>query len=276
MYLVFDIGKTKMRMATYSAEEGLGKEYIGQVAEDFYDFLEEFKSTAGRCAGGKIERAVGGIGMPLNKEKSETVGVRWVGKPVREKLEEILGVPVHLENDGAMVGLGEAVDGAGAGFSVVAYITVSTGVGGARIAGGAVDERSVGFEPGHQIIDPDKTLCLECAGNTLEEYVSGSAVEKRFGKPPYEIAQDDPLWDELAKWLAYGLNNAIVHWRPDVVVLGGSMIVGDPAILVEDVEKHLKNTLTVFPEIPPLKKAELGDIGGLHGAVEYIKQMEKK
>lgn len=276
MYLVFDIGKTKMRLATYSEDGGLGTEHIGQVPEDFNDFLQDFRITAEKCLAGQvIEKAIGGIGMPLNKEKTETVGVRWIGEPVKKKLEEVIGAPVHLENDAAMVGLGEAVDGAGSGFSVMAYVTVSTGVGGARIVDRKIDEQSVGFEPGHQIIDPDKTLCVTCAGNTLEEYVSGSAVEKRFGKPPYEISQDDPLWDELAKWLAYGLNNIIVHWRPDVIVLGGSMIVGDPAILMEDVEKHLKNTLTVFPETPALKKAELGDVGGLHGAVEYIKQLEE-
>lgn len=276
MYLVFDIGKTKMRLATYSEDEGLGIEHIAQVPESFADFAQEFSIAAKKCSQGvDIKAAVGGIGMPLNKDRTTSVGRHWVDEPIKETLEKELGVPVYLHNDAAMVGLGEAVHGAGVGYNVVAYVTVSTGVGGARIVNGEIDEYSVGFEPGHQIIDPDKTLCLECAGNTLEEYVSGAAIAKRFEKPPYEIPQSDPLWNELAQFLAYGLNNIIVHWRPDVVVLGGSMIVGDPAILIKDIQKHLKNTLTIFPEAPPVVLAQLGDVGGLHGAVAYIKQSEK-
>jgi glucokinase len=50
-------------------------------------------------------------------------------------------------------GLGEAVFGAGKGREIVVYMTISTGVGGARIVGGKIDASAMGFEPGHQIID---------------------------------------------------------------------------------------------------------------------------
>jgi len=248
---------------------------IFDTLSSFDDFIYVFEQQVKKIADDDdIESAIGGIGAPLNKEKTETVNVKWRGLPIKKRLEEAVGAPVYLENDSAMVGLGEAVYGAGIGDEIVAYITVSTGVGGARIVNGKIDEASIGFEPGHQIIDADKTLCLDCAGNTLEEYISGGAVEKRFNKKPYEI-EDEHLWrEELPKFLAYGLNNIIVNWSPDSVILGGSMIVGDPAISIPKTAQYLREILKVFPKIPIIKMAKLNDIGGLHGAMAYLKQQD--
>ncbi|MFV1917705.1 MAG: ROK family protein, partial [Patescibacteria group bacterium] len=123
-------------------------------------------------------------------------------------------------------------------------------------------------------------ICPECKAleddaslGHLEAHISGAAVEKRYGKKPYEIT-DDKFWDELARLLAFGLNNTIVHWSPDVVVLGGSMMkkIGIP---IDRVKFHLKKILKIFPELPEIKKAELGDLGGLHGALYYLKQVHK-
>ena len=115
-------------------------------------------------------------------------------------------------------------------------------------------------------------MCGECAvPGDLEKYISGRGVEQRFGKSAEEI--DDPkVWEELAEWFAVGLNNTIVHWSPDVLVLGGSMIIKDVGIPVGRVEYHLKNIVKIFPELPDIKKAELGDVGGLYGGLELIKQ----
>ena len=131
---------------------------------------------------------------------------------------------------------------------------MSTGVGGARIIRGRIDDSAHGFEPGHQIIDPDNSLCPECEGNDLESYVSGSAVAKRFGRQPKDIDVAH-LWnDELPRFLAYGINNIIMHWSPDCIVLGRSMIVGNPAISLTRMEAYLKELGGIFPELPAIKK----------------------
>ena len=59
-----------------------------------------------------------------------------------------------------------------------------------------------------------------------------------MGVKPYEIPQADAIWDQLAYYLAHGLRNSILYWSPDVIVLGGSMIIGDPRILLDDIIKH--------------------------------------
>lgn len=274
MYILFDIGGTKMRVVATDKEKFIGEPVVVLTPKNFEEGIETLKSIIGNLAtGNQIEAIVGGIAGPLDLEKTKLIESPnlsgWVGHDIKQALSSAYNVPVSLENDAALVGLGEAHFGAGRGYPVVAYLTISTGVGGIRIVNGVIDYGSMGFEPGHQIIDPDNTLCPTCEGNDLEAYVSGSAIEKRFGKKPYEI-HDDAVWDELAKFLAYGLHNTILHWSPDVVVLGGSMM-KEVGIPIEAVRKHLKEILHIFQEFPEIKRSELADFGGLYGALSYAR-----
>ncbi|KKU81744.1 MAG: hypothetical protein UY07_C0010G0013 [Parcubacteria group bacterium GW2011_GWA1_47_8] len=273
MYILFDIGGTKMRVVAADRKKFLVEPVVVTTPKDFGGGIEVLKRIIGNLANGApIEAIAGGVAGTLNAEKSMLAKSPnlpgWVGHDIKKALVEASKVPVVLENDAALVGLGEAIQGAGRGKNIVVYLTVSTGVGGARIVGGVIDESAHGFEPGHQIIDPDNTLCPTCEGNDLEAYVSGTAIEKRFGKKPFEI-HDDAVWDELAKFLAYGLNNTIMHWSPDIIVIGGSMM-KDVGIPIPAVRKHLAQIFKL-PDIPEIKKAELDDYGGLYGALFYAR-----
>lgn len=279
MFILFDIGGTKMRVVAADYEKLLGDPVVVSTPKDFNDGIETLRRIIDNIAQGLVaeNRAVtaivGGIAGPLNSDQAMLVKSPnlpgWVGHDIKNTLREAYKVPVILENDSALVGLGEAHFGAGRGKAIVAYITVSTGVGGVRIVDGKIDRASLGFEPGHQIIDPDNSLCPTCDGNDLEAYVSGTAVEKRFSMKPYEI-YDEAVWDELAKFLAYGLNNTIVHWSPDIIVLGGSMM-KEIGIPVPAVRKYLTEILKIFPQTPEIEKAELGDFGGLYGSLAYAR-----
>lgn len=275
MYILFDIGGTKTRIAYATDLERFEEPIIISTPALYEEGLSTIIKTIEDCADGReIKIICGGIAGPFNERKQSLVGSPnlkdWIGKPLKNNLEEKFGVPVHIENDSAMVGLGEANFGAGKGFGIVAYMTVSTGVGGARFINGKIDEKSVGFEPGHQIIDADKTLVEGVGGLHVGYILSGKGVEKRTGQKPKDIA-DTLFWDKMAEYLAYALNNLSVFWSPDCIVLGGSMITGDPAISVEKTEERLKEILKIFPEIPVIKKASLKDVGGLYGALAYIK-----
>ena len=276
-YVLFDIGGTKTRIGLTPSLDTVGETVSFSTPVHFEDamalFAEKFQSL--RAGEERIAGAAGGIRGPLSHDHGSIVHndilKDWVGKPIRDTLAGIIGAPVSLYNDTAIVALGEAHFGAGKGYDIVAYHTVSTGVGGARIVAGSLDEASMGFEPGHQIIDADMTLMG--AGNgadTLEELISGTAIEQRFHKKPYEIAQNDPLWDELAHYLAYGLKNTIVYWSPDVIVLGGSMMIGDPRIPLAAVIAHTERVLGDFMPVPAILDATLADKGGLYGALAVL------
>ena len=275
MIALFDIGGTKTRIALSRDETTFEEPVKVDTPQDYTAGIELVTRTIQELARGEvIQAAGGGLAGPLNPE--HTMLVRsphlpdWVNKPFVEDLTARLGAPVFVENDSAVVALGEAHHGAGKDDPIMAYITVSTGVGGVRIVHGKIDEGAFGFEPGHQYIDFDHTACPECAGTDIEQYISGTATEKRFHIKPYEVESPE-VWEQLARWLAVMLNNTIVHWSPHSVVLGGSMIVGDPAIPIDRVAYHLDKVCTIFPQKPLIKKAILADLGGLYGAMELVR-----
>lgn len=268
-----------MRLASSRDGETIEKTVIVNTPATYESGMNAFRRAAESLADGEgIDALAGGIAGPFSQRTSTLVSSPnlsdWVGRPFKTELEKYFNAPVYVENDAALGGLGEAVNGAGRGHEIVAFITVSTGVGGARIVGGKIDQKSVGFEPGHQIIDADRTMVPNSFGNLLGDYISGKGLEKRMGKKPKEI-HEPGLWDGAAKMLAYGLNNACVFWSPDVVVLGGSMITGDPAISLAKTAEYLRQTLKIYgaDHVPEIKMAELGDQSGLLGALEFIRQM---
>lgn len=279
MYILFDIGGTKTRIAfsadLHSFETALKYDTPSSYHDGLKALIEGIEFVR---QGRKIASIAGGIRGPLNHEKtgivSETVLRDWVGRKITEDLTKMFQVPTYLENDTALVGLGEVVFGAGKGYDIVAYHTVSTGVGGARFVHGKIDGVSVGFEPGHQVLDIDRSILGHHIPHTLENLVSGTALQKRRGVKPYEISQDDAVWDELAEYLAYGLKNTIVYWSPHAIVLGGSMIVGDPRITLESIKKHTQEVLGDLLTCPTIVDASLKDEGGLYGAMALIAQKQ--
>lgn len=264
-----------MRVGASRDSETLGKTIVIETPPSYEEGLAKLKQAIGVLAEGEtIDAIAGGIAGPFDQKKSVLVGGpnlgAWVGKPFRADLETTFNAPVYIENDAALAGLGEAMRGAGRGFEIVAYLTVSTGVGGARIVSSRVDSKSIGFEPGHQIIDADRSIIPDADGIFLQNYISGKALLHRTGKKPKAVTEK-AVWDGLAKILAYGLNNVCVFWSPDVIVLGGSMITGDPAIPLDLTKKYLAEIIKIYPEVPVIKISELGDSVGLHGALEYAK-----
>lgn len=265
MYLVFEVGGSKTRIGFSSDGKILDSSQILSTPSDFNQIIPVLRDTAQiLSAGKKIISIAGGVPGVLDQTKGVLITAphlqKWVGQPLKETLQNILGAQVFLENDAALGGLGEAILGSGVGKKIVAYLTIGTGIGGARIVEGRIDDNALGFEPGHQIIDPE--------GLEFEQYISGPTLEKEYGKPPERIS-DSIVWDEAAKRLALGLTNTIVHWSPNVVVLGGGLMEKIP---LERVRLHLGQYLKIFPTAPEIAKAKLGEFAGLHGALEILRQ----
>ncbi len=277
MYILFDIGGTQTRLAVSKERDKLENITIFDTPQSFEEGIDFIAARIHIISkGGKVESVAGGIAGPLNKEKSELVNTSnlqdWAKRPLKKELQKRLEAPVYLENDAALAGLGEAVYGAGKNRRIVAYITVSTGVGGARIVEGKIDRNAMGFEPGHQIIEINGPLCPACSiPGHLEGYISGIALRNKYKKNPQDIT-DEKIWDEVAYYLAFGIHNSILHWSPNAVILGGSIM---KSVSLEKVTANLHKILTIFPQVPIVRRSELGDIGGLYGALVMAKAYEK-
>lgn len=272
MYFLFDIGGTKMRFALAN-QVRIVKTRVAPTPRDFskaillfQDAFREFKKN------GVITAVAGGVPGVLSARKDKLIQSfhlkGWIGRPLGMRLASLFDAPVYLENDAALAGLGEAVYGAGKGKDIVAYYTVGTGVGGARIVLKKIDARAHGFEPGHQIISGGHA---KRRPGYLEDYVSGSGIALRYQCAPSHITSR-AVWDDIARHLAYGLNNAIVHWSPDIVVMGGGLIL-ESRLSLTAVHKHLQRVMRIFPKIPPIVKAKLGDSSGLYGALAFLKAL---
>ena len=278
-YVLFDIGGSKTRVAVSEDLKTIVDSVRFDTPVKFSDGVKQIAQEAKKLVGkSRVRGVAGGIRGVLDDEKGSIVNdpgghlSSWADEPLTEQLKKILDAEVYLENDAALVGMGEAAYGAGIGHDIVVYHTVSTGVGGAKIEDGMIDDYSHGFEPGHQILDIDHTILGEGIDPTLENLISGAAVEKRMGMKPIDIPQNDAIWEQLAMYLAHGLRNSILYWSPDAIVLGGSMIVGNPRILLDDIISHTNEALGDVVEAPLIFDATLGDEGGLYGAMALLQQ----
>jgi len=265
MHLLFDIGGTKSRFATSEGNE-LKNIKIVETPQVFDQGIQEFKNYVSLLKINKLDGIAGGIAGPLDNKKSMVLNAPnlpgWNNMPFKEELFKYFNTNIKIENDAALNGVGEATKGAGRDKSIVMFLTISTGVGGGRIVNGKIDENAVGFEPGHQYIPIKNSAELQ----SLEAIISGTALKNKYHLNPDEIT-DEKIWNDCAYYLALGIHNSILHWSPEVVVLGGSIM---NKISIEKTTNNLNNLMDIFPEIPEIKNAELGDKAGLYGAITLL------
>lgn len=266
-YVLFDIGGTNTRVGVSFDGQTISKSEIFKTPKDFDEGVAQIASCASVLLEGKSAgAAAGGVAGPLTMDKSGVVSTEnllgWNGRPLKLELSTKFGCEVHIENDTALCGLGEAVFGAGKSHENVVYMTLSTGVNGVRILNQMLDTKNPSPEIGSQIVDLDGSARYA----DLESLIGGAALERRYGNKPADIT-DPAVWEEVARVLAIGINNVVMFWSPDIVVLGGGLM---KKISVERVKLQVKSILKWYPTIPEVVKAELVDLGGLWGALHYL------
>lgn len=251
-----------MRVAVSAGGAQISEPLVVDTPQAWDDALAALAKLLGEVSNGaEIEALSGGVAGVLK----EGVLVRtspnlpgWQDADIAGALRELYpNADVAVENDAAVACLGEARVGAGKGDEIVAYITVGTGVGGARVVGGALEPRAFGYEPGWQIIDYS-------TGDTVASVASGRAIAARYGGHISDASED--AQEQVAHALAAAAYNAVAHWSPHVVVLGGAVIFGN-AGLFERIERHYSALPPVVPQMPPLRLGALGEQAGLIGAL---------
>lgn len=265
MRLVFDIGATTTRLGLSRDGWSLWRE-ISLPTDTSANGPQAFVQAARRLVGRQaVTVAAGGVAGLIDRPKGLLVRSPNLPDWGRVDMEALLGAVtprLYLENDTALVGLGEAWAGSGTTKGIMAYVTVSTGVNGARIVGGGIDPTTEGFEIGQQIIEADGRE------ETLENLIGGRQLQERFGRLPSTI--DSPeLWRREIHYLAVGLHNATTHWSPEIIVLGGGMM---RDISLDYLQREMKALPQAYRRLPELRPAALGGVGGLYGGLALIRQ----
>lgn len=262
--VVFDIGGTNMRVANISG--GVPGDVVrAPTPASPVAALQQLAALIREAAGERVEHIVGGVAGVMRSDGTLSASphlAEWEALPLTARLGELFSVHVHVFNDVELATLGEAVFGAGQDARIVAQLRVGTGVGSSRVVNGAFDAHSFGFEAGHQVVNVD-------TGQTLESIVGGAAIQEAHGAAPETLPES--VYEELTPVLAAGVWNAIVHWSPDVFVLGGSLMNEQTGFRIERIVQEVEKLQRVVPVLPVIKAGVLGDAAGLYGAAAALR-----
>ncbi|GLW70832.1 transcriptional regulator [Kitasatospora phosalacinea] len=166
----------------------------------------------------------------------------WAGTELRSGLEQLLGVPVAVDNDVHAHALGEAWTGAARGARCVLLVAVGTGVGGSLLIEGRVHHgaRRVAGHLGHLAVPEATGLPCTCGGTGHVEAVAAGpalhAAYRRAGGSPdvadlravAALAADgDALASAVLATGARALGRAVGGLAnvldPDLVLIGGGV-----------------------------------------------------
>ncbi len=230
----------------------------------------------------------------------------WRNEPLKERVEEEVGLPVVVENDANAAAWGEFTFGAGEDVDDLLMLTIGTGVGGGVVLDGNLLRGGFGVagEVGHIGMVPGGVPCGCGNLGCLESYGSGSALvrmtrERAVASP---IAASDlleraggdaasitgPLITEAAKagddfaidrladlgdWIGQGVATLTAVLDPSVVVIGGGVSeAGD--LLLDPIRSSFAKHVTARGHRPMLeiRAAELGNSGGMIGVADLARR----
>ena len=224
-----------------------------------------------------------GIGVPglISPEGVIRASPNLVGAkelPLRQMVEDRLGIKVLVENDATCAALGEWKLGAARGATDAWVITLGTGIGGGFVSGSALQRGAHGFagEVGHMVVDPDGPLCPCGRNGCWERYASGNGLSYLANGEKGEdvllrakncAADALGVVDTFARWVALGLVNLTNMTDPEVIVVGGGVIVSADVVMPRI--GHWFEQLLYSPKHrvhPRLNAAQLGEQAGAIGA----------
>lgn len=248
-----DLGGTFVKYALVSDTGELdfsGKLPIGAQAErdDILNILRQSISLSLEHAK-KMGVTVSGIGIgtPGVCDNGVVLGGAdnlrgWINVDLGGIFSEAFQLPVCIDNDANVMGLGEAIYGAARDCTDVIFITVGTGIGGAVIANGNLygGYRNRGGELGHITIQHDGIDC-NCGGRgCLEAYASTSALIRQYaGRKGLNEMEVDGFYivkkfnegepeavkcmQEHTDYLGHGIASFVNVFAPQKVVIGGGI-----------------------------------------------------
>lgn len=167
---------------------------------------------------------------------------RWFDIDLSGIFSNKFNLPVFVDNDANVMGLGEAVYGAAKYCSDVIFITVGTGIGGAIVANGELygGYKNRGTEMGHVTIAHDGIEC-NCGGRgCLEAYASTTALIQQYSDATGKNTDDvdghyivekfkvkEPAavncMQKHTDYLGHGIAGFINTFAPQKVVVGGGI-----------------------------------------------------
>jgi glucokinase len=294
-----------VRTASTGAEEGADA-VVGRIIAAARESIAEARSKA---PGSEIIGAGVGAPGPLDRKSGLvllTPNLGWVNMPLRQRLQEGLGLHTALDNDANCAVLGEWWQGAARSTRMTIGLTIGTGIGGGIIIDGRLyhGASDIAGEFGHMTIDANGRRCKCGNYGCIEAYASGpnialravealatdsdSTLPGRVGgelhritaQTVYEAAQaGDALALEVvrdtARFLGAAVGSLINIFNPEAVVIMGGVTQAGPNLFEplrrETARRAFKPAVQVCRIVP----GELTGVAGVYGAARaFHEQVE--
>lgn len=202
--------------------------------------------------------------------------------PLAARLSEAFdGLPVFVDRDTAMAAIGEATIGAAKGARDWIYITVSTGIGGAIVAGGrmARGATNTAGEVGHWPVSFAEGVprCGCGAYGCVESFAGGANLAAAHGSEDAEdVYRAAHAGDARAAVLVAGAERALAALavgltnvlNPERIVVGGGIAEHQPQHVLEPMRRAIAERSFAVPgRVVRVVPAALGADVGMLGAV---------
>lgn len=250
-FIGVDLGGTNVRVAKVDQDGSIlqmikettevekGVEHVMHKMYTMMEQITDYKACKGIGMGvpGPVDTLHGKMLLSTNLPG-------FTGYAMAENMKAHMHMPVFVDNDVNVAGMGEALVGAGKGKHIVYYVTISTGIGGALVVDQKVISGKNGFagEIANIVIDRNREKINYLNVGAVENEASGTAITRKgkalFGEDAIANAGDVfdlarkgnqkaiALCDQVAYDLAI-MFSAIGHViDPDVFVVGGGVMKG--------------------------------------------------
>ncbi len=308
-----DIGGTSVRAAlAHSPTPILAKtrrpspanqppEAMVHAVKDIYHLLlsevgTKTASAVGVSSPGPVDTVAGTLVDPPNLPLYETV-------PLRDMLQESLGLPVALENDANAAAIAEHRVGQGKGTLHLAYVTLSTGIGAGIISDGRPirGARGAAGEVGHIKLMVDGPECGCGQRGCWEALASGSAMRKealrliKEGHTTSLSSLEAPaidaqaifhaarsgdslanrILDKAAYFTGIGLAAIVDVLNPEIVIIGGGLTQMGPRLLDPAFKTCREHIFPLHERFLRLEVSNLGDDVSLVGALVLAEELAR-
>lgn len=297
-----DIGGTKLLAVRLEAGGGVIADEVVAAPRTGAELVREVLAAARRLTEGHPSSV--GVGVPGLVDSDDRLvfapnlqgaAGTGLGRALRAEQGDCR---FWIGNDATAACWAEHRRGAGLGFADMLMVTLGTGIGGGIVSNGRLLEGAHRYagEFGHMVIDPHGPPCPCGNRGCWERFASGSGLGRlaremaltgaaetlvaAAGGDPESVrgehvtaaaAAGDPAAREIMNrfgwWVAVGLANLTNLFDPDVIVLGGGLVLAGE-VLLEPTRRafdDLVEASTVRPPVP-IVAATLGPEAGAVGA----------
>ena len=187
----------------------------------------------------------------------DTPKPNWSGTDFKGFFERELDIPVIMTTDVNASCYGEYIARGKDDTKSYFYVTIGTGVGAGIVQAGKFIGLTNHPEMGHMLIrraegDNYEGHCPFHGANCVEGMAAGPTLEGRTGTPGEKLARDNKVFTYVSYYVAQLLYNVYMAARPDVMIVGGSVLNEDDLVKVRNYFDEFNNNYVATPDLDKL------------------------